>query len=168
MLVGSTTTAATTTSTAAAATTAATTTCLLGDVDRNGKITAVDASFILDEYATLMIGGSTPKTYWGDVDRDGKITAVDASFILAYYAEGATGSSPAWPVPKLSLEGSYMFASPKEVTMGENPFTLGPGEHFGVEGMTEEVMYIRVPKAPEIVILPYTTEELQNELIRVS
>ena len=63
---------------------------LLGDVNNDGKINAVDASSVLAYYAMISTnkdGGYTEEQQLAaDVDHDGKINAVDASNILAYYA----------------------------------------------------------------------------------
>lgn len=57
----------------------------LGDVNRDGYVTAVDARYILRNVAGLMEFTSTQKLA-GDVNKDGKITAVDARKILQYVA----------------------------------------------------------------------------------
>lgn len=68
---------------------------LLGDVDSDTNVNAVDASMILKEYALLATGGGGEfddnQNTAGDVNRDGAVDAVDASSILAYYAYTATG-----------------------------------------------------------------------------
>ncbi len=61
-----------------------------GDVNRDGSINAVDASFILAECALRGNGG--PGTFtdeqleWGDYNGDGELNAADASGILYYAA----------------------------------------------------------------------------------
>ncbi|WP_297958130.1 leucine-rich repeat protein [uncultured Ruminococcus sp.] len=67
---------------------------VMGDVNRDGEINAVDASSVLAYYAmtsTNQDGGydEDQKTA-ADVNHDGDINAVDASNILAYYAYVAT------------------------------------------------------------------------------
>lgn len=57
----------------------------LGDVNRDGYVTAVDARYILRNVAGLMEFTSTQKLA-GDVNKDGKITAVDARKILQHVA----------------------------------------------------------------------------------
>ena len=67
---------------------------MIGDVDENGMITAVDASRILFLYAELNSGNVTADEkdmYVCDVNRDGKINAADASVCLVFYAEVADG-----------------------------------------------------------------------------
>lgn len=67
---------------------------MIGDIDRNGMVTAVDASRILYFYAELNSGSvdaSIMDLYICDVNRDGKINATDASICLVYYAEVAFG-----------------------------------------------------------------------------
>ena len=63
---------------------------ILGDVDGNGAINAVDASIVLQYYANTSIkkdGGLTKEQVTAsDVNKDGKADAVDASIILSYYA----------------------------------------------------------------------------------
>ena len=94
-----------TTTTAAKTTTAATTTApvttttkpvtekVLGDVDGNGFVDAVDASRILANYAKYSTGAAAPTEKdlaVCDVNKDGYIDAVDASNILSYYAYTST------------------------------------------------------------------------------
>ena len=68
----------------------------LGDVDNNKSINAVDASYILEEYAKLSTnkksGFSDDQNFAADVNKDGKVNAVDASYILSYYAYCSTTS----------------------------------------------------------------------------
>lgn len=59
---------------------------LLGDVDNDGKIDAMDASYILQYYAKS-VDGSELNLAAADVDGDGKIDAMDASYVLQYYAK---------------------------------------------------------------------------------
>ena len=63
---------------------------ILGDVDNNSVIDAVDASKVLAYYARISTkqegGFSDRQKQAGDVNKDGIIDAVDASKILAYYA----------------------------------------------------------------------------------
>ncbi|MDE6500613.1 MAG: hypothetical protein K2L10_00785 [Ruminococcus sp.] len=79
----------------------------LGDTDDNGLTDAVDATHILQLYASLSTGGNTSidenqKTVC-DINRDGLIDAQDATFILMYYAQSSTGGFPSWEeiVPSL-------------------------------------------------------------------
>ncbi len=58
---------------------------VLGDVNRDNYVTAVDARFILQNVAGLKEFTPTQNAA-GDVNGDGKITAVDARFILQYVA----------------------------------------------------------------------------------
>ena len=71
-----------------------------GDVNGDGKITAVDASAVLIEFAELSADGKgtfTPSQFAAaDVNNDGKITAVDASSILRYYAALSGNETPEW------------------------------------------------------------------------
>lgn len=68
----------------------------LGDVDRNGAVNAVDASYVLTEYAN----SSTKKQSEldaeqkaaADADKNGAVNAVDASYILSYYAYTSTST----------------------------------------------------------------------------
>lgn len=95
----------TTTTTTATKTTTATTTApvttttkpmtemVLGDVDGNGILDAVDASRLLANYAKYSTGGAVPSEKdlaVSDVNKDGFIDAVDASNILSYYAYTST------------------------------------------------------------------------------
>lgn len=73
---------------------------LMGDINSDGYINALDASIVLTEYANIATGksssfSSTQKTA-ADVNKDGNTDALDASKILTYYAATATGSEPSW------------------------------------------------------------------------
>ncbi len=67
----------------------------LGDVNGDNMVDAVDASFILQEYALLSTGGSGSFTdiqkSVADINSDGMTDAVDASLVLQYYAYVSTG-----------------------------------------------------------------------------
>lgn len=69
----------------------------LGDVNRDNIIDAVDASFVLSEYAKNATGQDSifdnDQKLAADANKDSLIDAVDASFILAYYAYMATGGT---------------------------------------------------------------------------
>ncbi|MCD7891530.1 MAG: dockerin type I domain-containing protein [Ruminococcus sp.] len=73
---------------------------LLGDVNSDGIIDAIDASLVLAEYAKLATNQSGTFTdnqeLAADVNGDNTVDAVDASKILAYYAAEATGKTPSW------------------------------------------------------------------------
>ena len=70
---------------------------VLGDVNGNGTIDAVDASAVLTYYAVTSVGnkGSLTKVQQtaADVNKNKVIDAVDASVILGYYAYTSVGSS---------------------------------------------------------------------------
>ena len=68
---------------------------LLGDVNLDGAVDALDASLTLMEYASVStrkpsVLDDTEKLA-ADTDHDGNINALDASYILSYYAYTATG-----------------------------------------------------------------------------
>lgn len=67
----------------------------LGDVDADGKITASDASDVLEAYARASGSDDTGLTCLqqsaADVNENGKIDAVDAACILRYYALTSSG-----------------------------------------------------------------------------
>ncbi len=70
----------------------------LGDVDENKTVNAVDASYVLEEYANNSINkpsafSSAQKTA-ADVNKDKNINAIDASYILSYYAYNSITSNP--------------------------------------------------------------------------
>ena len=73
---------------------------ITGDVDNDGKISASDATAVLQEYSSLSTGesGSFTKAQFkaGDVNNDGAINASDASSILAYYAALSTNQEAHW------------------------------------------------------------------------
>lgn len=66
-----------------------------GDVNRDGKIDANDASLVLVEYSKMSTGAATSltseQTTAADVNKDGKVDSKDASAILAYYSYLSTG-----------------------------------------------------------------------------
>lgn len=65
----------------------------LGDVNNDGKITAVDAASVLNYYALQATYSCFERSDGfissADFNSDGKITASDAALILQYYAESA-------------------------------------------------------------------------------
>lgn len=74
---------------------------LKGDVNFDGKITAIDASAVLVEYAEVTSGGGSftdTQKKVGDVNSDGKITATDATSILRYYTALSAGLVPSWDI----------------------------------------------------------------------
>lgn len=69
----------------------------LGDVNFDGSINALDASYVLTAYANTAVGKdsgfSDIQNIVGDVNLDKDINALDASYILSYYAYTATGGT---------------------------------------------------------------------------
>ncbi|WP_295094246.1 dockerin type I domain-containing protein [Ruminococcus sp.] len=67
---------------------------MLGDVNNDGKINAVEASEVLTYYAMISTNQNgdfnEAQKLAADVNYDGKINAVDASCILSYYAYTST------------------------------------------------------------------------------
>ena len=67
---------------------------LLGDVNDDGKINAIDASNVLSYYANISTnkdgGFNEAQKKAADVDKNNVIDAVDASQILSYYAYSST------------------------------------------------------------------------------
>lgn len=67
---------------------------VLGDVNKDGYVNAVDASMILAYYALASTNQSddfdTEQKKAADVDDNGAVNSVDASYILAYYAYTST------------------------------------------------------------------------------
>ena len=72
----------------------------IGDVTRDGKIDAIDASAILRAYADLNSDShkeiSADIKKYGDINDDGVIDATDASFVLRYYVLYSANKSPDW------------------------------------------------------------------------
>ena len=68
----------------------------LGDVDANGAVNAVDASYVLAEYASTSTNHAPSfaeeQAAAADVNKDNAVNAVDASYILSYYAYNSTGT----------------------------------------------------------------------------
>jgi hypothetical protein len=71
-----------------------------GDVNKNGRTDAVDASSILKTYAALTADPNTPVSAEykkaADVNFDGKIDAVDAAIVMKYYALASSHILPDW------------------------------------------------------------------------
>ena len=63
---------------------------MIGDVNSDGTVDSLDASCVLDAYASVSSGHESPLYSYeesaGDVNGDGKLDATDASMILSYYA----------------------------------------------------------------------------------
>ncbi len=68
---------------------------VLGDLNNDGSINAIDASLVLTAYANSATGNSSglseTETLAADTDLNSTINALDASLILSYYAYAATG-----------------------------------------------------------------------------
>lgn len=96
-------------------------TILKGDVNFDGKITAVDASMVLAEYTRILNGEEptfTPEQFEAaDMDDSGTLTASDASAILAIYANGGTPdpTSPAQNVIIYTNGAQLIVGIPNEV-----------------------------------------------------
>lgn len=73
---------------------------IMGDLNNDGLIDAVDATAVLIEYAEVSTSGETTlserQKLAGDINKDGIIDAVDASMIQVYYAEVSTHGNPSW------------------------------------------------------------------------
>lgn len=70
---------------------AASETRFVGDVNNDGKVDAVDASTILNYYASLSVGNEVNIDYSVcDFNHDGSVNAVDASAVLSVYASMST------------------------------------------------------------------------------
>lgn len=102
-------------------------TILKGDVNFDGKITAVDASLVLTEIANIAAGAPTftPEQFEAaDMDGDGKLTAADASAILHIYNDGQTHdpTTPAQNVVIYTNGAQLIVGIPDEVLT--NGFTV--------------------------------------------
>lgn len=68
----------------------------LGDIDGDNRVTSLDASVILAEYARIsshkFSSFSASQSKYADVNRDNIIDSVDASIVLSYYAAVSTNS----------------------------------------------------------------------------
>ncbi len=63
---------------------------MLGDVDSNGEVEAIDATFIQRHSIDTYVPISEKKLMDGDIDGDGEITALDATFIQRYTTSAST------------------------------------------------------------------------------
>ncbi len=65
---------------------------LLGDVNFDGKVNAMDASLVLTEYTNIQTGGeptfTAEQNLAADMNNDGAITSIDAAQILDVYSSG--------------------------------------------------------------------------------
>ena len=86
---------------------------LVGDINVDGKIDAVDASGILTTYAKLSVEGGDMKDmnlecisnrYVADVNNDGRIDGVDASLVLTKYAASSVGKDVEYEVLVIAKE----------------------------------------------------------------
>ncbi len=72
----------------------------LGDVNKNGRTDAVDASRILSVYADLSAGDTSTLTEEflnnGDVNFDGAVNSKDSTLVLQYYAIASSHEVPDW------------------------------------------------------------------------
>lgn len=73
---------------------------ILGDVDGDGKVSASDATDVLQEYSALSTGKESSfnakKKKTADVNKDGNIDASDATSILSYYSALSTNGNATW------------------------------------------------------------------------
>ncbi|MBP5581715.1 MAG: hypothetical protein J6X85_08030 [Ruminococcus sp.] len=72
---------------------------MIGDVNGDGTVDSMDASSVLDAYASVSSGHESPLYSYeesaGDVNGDGRLDATDASMILSYYAWASVGDEGA-------------------------------------------------------------------------
>lgn len=102
-------------------------TILKGDVNFDGKITAVDASLVLAEIANIAAGTPTftPEQFEAaDMDDSGTLTAADASAILRIYNDGQTHdpTTPSQNVIVYTNGAQLIVGVPEEVVT--NGFTV--------------------------------------------
>lgn len=102
-------------------------TILKGDVNFDGKITAVDASLVLAEIANIAAGTPTftPEQFEAaDMDDSGTLTAADASAILRIYNDGQTHdpTTPSQNVIIYTNGAQLIVGVPEEVVT--NGFTV--------------------------------------------
>ena len=123
----------------------------VGDVNRDGKVTAADATMVLQHYTLLSSGNAVvnhPDIYLGDVDRDGKITVSDATAILQYYCTESAGNVPQWP--DFNFVNSAQYVSLCDLTVyatDGTTYEISAGERFYVRTATPKLLSVYVPKA---------------------
>lgn len=138
----------------------------LGDVDSDGTINSLDASYVLQYYALSAVDKTDEATNIiedvsiADVDADGNISALDASYILLYYADCSVGKTPSWPSSSNTTtvlkddQYAYIGTGVVELKSSPNDSTktvdiLPIGEKFTVsEVIDEEWIKISIPKCP--------------------
>lgn len=100
----------------------------LGDVNGDGRVDAVDASFVLGVYAKSQTDSeeklSEPVREAADVNKDEYVDAVDASDILSYYAYVATTENP------ISIEDFMDTKYPKSSPETKEKIYFKPNTHY--------------------------------------
>ena len=99
---------------------------LMGDLDGDQKVTAVDAQAALSLYAESLVENETneadAENNSADIDMDGEIDVLDAQKILLYYCQTLVGEQPLWAEFRTV---SYRDARGKTITDdAERPFAL--------------------------------------------
>ena len=107
----------------------------LGDVDNNKAINAVDASYVLEDYARTSTNQSSKfsedQKNAADVDKNGKINAVDASYILSYYAYISTTKEAVMSIEEYTNSSKWEKAYQDKLTefMNSDAFgTIAPND----------------------------------------
>jgi hypothetical protein len=101
----------------------------LGDVNGDGYVNAIDASYVLSAYAAY----STDKNILtdaqkkaADINEDGSINSVDASAILSYYCYISTTTDE----EPLCVKSHYINAHPKVSAITKEKIYFKPNTHY--------------------------------------
>ncbi len=136
---------------------------MIGDVDANGEVDALDAASILAEAALIGTDGTGTFTedqcFCADVNSDGAVTAVDASIVLAYATYvGAGGSEDfAYYLENRDIIDGEVAEDPTEpVTDPTEPPTEEPTEAPTEEPTTEPTTEPTPAPTPEPTTEPTT------------
>ncbi|MBR6968567.1 MAG: hypothetical protein IKH78_08540 [Ruminococcus sp.] len=98
---------------------------LIGDVNGDGTVDAVDASSVLAAYASKSSGKESPLYSYqesaADLNGDGVVDAIDASLILSYYAFASVSDEGAIFADFLEQNGLQQRETPEEEKPNETP-----------------------------------------------
>lgn len=101
----------------------------LGDVNGDGYVNSVDASYVLSAYAAYSIDKdilTDAQKKAADINEDGSIDSVDASAILSYYCYISTTTDE----EPLCVKSHYINAHPKVSAITKEKIYFKPNTHY--------------------------------------